>query len=222
MNLIHFLCCIRCTNADPNYGTIWFFCRQRPIDNPVAVMELAADFLMHEMVSAQPLYVKAVCHYVRECLLSCVEWKAESVKTATLKPTKHTPSMYTKLKRPSSAPTQGARGGGQDSGGTGPTQSTGVVSSDNPQLDLQEIWAQESKNDVDVLEDFEVIDQLLQDSPLARDDNGCLPLVAVNDVMFSAQDFVTSLIELNRMSYTKHLSAEDRRRVLFGSDQILP
>ncbi len=40
--------------------------------------------------------------------------------------------------------------------------------------------------------------------------------------ILSSQDFVTSLLKLNRLVYTRHNSAEERRRMLFGVDQITP
>jgi hypothetical protein len=40
--------------------------------------------------------------------------------------------------------------------------------------------------------------------------------------ILSSQDFVTSLIKLNRLVYTRHNSAEERRKMLFGVDHITP
>jgi hypothetical protein len=35
----------RCINADPNYGTSWFYCRPLPFDNPSLVLATALNTL---------------------------------------------------------------------------------------------------------------------------------------------------------------------------------
>jgi hypothetical protein len=40
--------------------------------------------------------------------------------------------------------------------------------------------------------------------------------------VFSSQDFITALIKLNRVMYTQQNSLEDKRKILFGVDQISP
>lgn len=249
----------RCTNADPNYGTVWFFCRQRPIDNPITVMEYARDILRHEMTSALPLYIRAVFHYVRRCLESNGasspadqpsgkrhKRTGSGSHNAMIKP-KGAPGPYQKLKRPSSAPTQGARGSptntasnaGESCSSTGsgsePIHGVGAVLSDcasttsstsgsfvAPYFDVDEIWAQQAEKERLLLEDYNQVDAILSATHWPLHASKCLPLVEVNGLVYSAQDFVTSIIELNRAGYTTHLSGEERRRVLFGSDQILP
>jgi hypothetical protein len=59
----------RCTNSDPNYGTVWFHCRQKPYETPAAVVLNALHILVCEMSAAQPVYVRAVMWYVRRALL---------------------------------------------------------------------------------------------------------------------------------------------------------
>jgi len=49
-----------------------------------------------------------------------------------------------------------------------------------------------------------------------------IALVALGSSIYSNADFVSSVMKMNRLSLDRHLSAEDRRRVLFVSDQILP
>eukprot|EP01041_Mallomonas_annulata_P006669 gene6669-13501_t len=264
----------RCTNADPNYGTVWFFCRHRPIDNPITVTQIALDLLQHEMVAAQPIYIRAICHYVQRCLSSHDDCKdstssrrgrrrpdsGNSTSSSSIASTRtKTPvTLYAKLRRPSSAPTQGVstRSGpsapspssestststasvqaatsaplseGDSGGASTATTTTGGVavgtgggSSYSPS-DQEDIWIEHAEKDKEVLEDFEKASSSLGSNWLRFQSEPCLPLVSINDVTYSAQDFVTSLIELNRAGYTKHLSAEERRRALFGSDQILP
>jgi hypothetical protein len=40
--------------------------------------------------------------------------------------------------------------------------------------------------------------------------------------VFSSQDFITALIKLNRVMYTRENSLEEKRKILFGVDQISP
>lgn len=54
----------RCANADPNYGTAWFYCRIRATDTPREVIRSARELIMHEVFSAQEIYVRAVLNYV--------------------------------------------------------------------------------------------------------------------------------------------------------------
>jgi hypothetical protein len=49
-----------------------------------------------------------------------------------------------------------------------------------------------------------------------------LSVVDLDGNIVISTDFVTAVIELNRIMFNKHISAEDRRKVLFVSDQIIP
>eukprot|EP00607_Mallomonas_marina_P009137 CAMPEP_0182422658 /NCGR_PEP_ID=MMETSP1167-20130531/8401_1 /TAXON_ID=2988 /ORGANISM="Mallomonas Sp, Strain CCMP3275" /LENGTH=1499 /DNA_ID=CAMNT_0024600895 /DNA_START=12 /DNA_END=4508 /DNA_ORIENTATION=+ len=171
----------RCTNADPNYGTVWFFCRQRPIDNPITVIEFAIDLLRHEMTSAQPLYVRAVCHFVRKSLESkedlppSRQGHKRSGSGSGIRG-KISGAMYHKFKRPSSAPTQGARNGQEPATAVASSSTTSTSSSSNLQSEnadlrdnasttsstgssvvrsLEEVWTEQAEKDKLLLEDFE-------------------------------------------------------------------
>lgn len=56
--------------------------------------------------------------------------------------------------------------------------------------------------------------------------NRIFPSVIVQEkhsgALFSCEDFVTALIKLNRIMYTENNSSEEKRKILFGIDQILP
>ena len=60
----------RCTNSDPNYGTVWFHCRQKPYETPASVVKNALHILTCEMTAAQPVYVRAVMWYVRRAIMT--------------------------------------------------------------------------------------------------------------------------------------------------------
>jgi hypothetical protein len=49
-----------------------------------------------------------------------------------------------------------------------------------------------------------------------------LSLLEVDGKLFASTDFVSSLVQLNRIVFNRNISEEDRRKVLFGSDQIIP
>ena len=166
----------RCTNADPNYGTSWFFCRSRPFDTPSAVIRAAHAIAVHEMVMTQTAYVDATVKYVHRVITS------------------------------SSANTLFS-----------PAATDGDGESPLPEV-TREWW----------IENFESI--LSQHEP-RRPLDSVKPFVCVDSfdscgiesgTILSSQDFVTSLLKLNRLVYTRHNSAEERRRMLFGVDQITP
>jgi hypothetical protein len=46
-------------------------------------------------------------------------------------------------------------------------------------------------------------------------------LLVRDGAFYSAADFVTGIISLNRLMFNRYLTAEERRQVLFGSDQIV-
>ena len=47
-------------------------------------------------------------------------------------------------------------------------------------------------------------------------------LIDIDGTVFINSDFTTGIIQLNRTIFNKNMSMEDRRKVLFGSDQIIP
>jgi hypothetical protein len=248
----------RCTNADPNYGTSWFFCRQRPIDTPTCVMRYAWEQLCHELLASQPIYVRAVCHYVIRCIS---DWERHRPPSSLSSQSCITSSGNgTKSRRPSSAPVHGCRAhtptvtqdvaadsaatsailtqiGG--SGGCGHEAVTTAFSksgnSDRIENGVGDVWKSEAAREDEILQDVVTFMQQEQSligaslpstqpstsSPLNLVD-AFLPLVEVNSTLYSAQDFVTACIELNRNGYARHLTPEIKRKVLFGSDQIVP
>lgn len=51
---------LRCVNADPNYGTMWFHCRQRPTDTAKAVLHRAQSLLTRDLAMYAPIYVASL------------------------------------------------------------------------------------------------------------------------------------------------------------------
>jgi len=54
----------RCLNADPNYGTSWFYYRQRPIDTPGTIIDHVKGVITHELSLVEPVYVHAMARYI--------------------------------------------------------------------------------------------------------------------------------------------------------------
>ncbi|KAL9649847.1 hypothetical protein ABK040_009660 [Willaertia magna] len=49
-----------CVNADPNYGPLWFHCKNHPLDSTRQVLRRAKDLLMAELVQHKDIYQKAI------------------------------------------------------------------------------------------------------------------------------------------------------------------
>lgn len=54
------------------------------------------------------------------------------------------------------------------------------------------------------------------------EDDYITPFVVEEGEVFSSQDFITALIKLNRIMYTKDTTPDEKRKILFGVDQIIP
>lgn len=90
-------------------------------------------------------------------------------------------------------------------------------------LAAQEDGKDQSARETELADDFsKALAQVEASHGLSAEETGALPIVDVQGSIFASTDFVTALIGLNRLVFNRKLSAEDRRRVLFGSDQILP
>lgn len=51
---------LACTNADPNYGSLWFHCRRLPIYTPRRVIEHAAEDVAEEIFKYANIYLAAM------------------------------------------------------------------------------------------------------------------------------------------------------------------
>jgi hypothetical protein len=58
----------RCANADPNYGSAWFHCRELPYDIPTIVLRNAQKVLQHELLDCFRIYSRAILHYIYQCI----------------------------------------------------------------------------------------------------------------------------------------------------------
>ena len=47
-----------CVNADPNYGTLWFYCKSNSLDGPREVWKKAKELAFNEITKTRTLYIK--------------------------------------------------------------------------------------------------------------------------------------------------------------------
>ena len=204
----------RCTNSDPNYGTAWFHCRTKPYDTPATVIKTALHFLACEMASAQPLYVRAVLSYIRKCLQKSRAANVVAVKAGSDVVVAGEPEPSTESSSSSSSSSS------NESNGSDATK----VDCDDEDMAALLRWQEWSdgtndprrydQRDEELLDDFDSVERAVDlGKPVwfAR----CLDV-------FSCPDFVTASIEMNRLIFNRSLNGEEKRKVLFGSDSIIP
>ena len=56
--------CSSCVNADPNYGSLWFYCREKSFDDASEILGVALDTIIHELCATQDLYCRAIVHFI--------------------------------------------------------------------------------------------------------------------------------------------------------------
>eukprot|EP00797_Seminavis_robusta_P014299 Sro216_g089500.1 n/a (621) ;mRNA; r:68452-70314 len=54
---------LRCANADPNYGLLWFHCRHGPTDTARKILTRATDKVVSELRKFVPIYIVALVRY---------------------------------------------------------------------------------------------------------------------------------------------------------------
>jgi tetratricopeptide (TPR) repeat protein len=56
---------LRCVNADPNYGAMWFHCRHRPSDTARSILMMAKLMMAEELSKLQVVYLAAMVRRLR-------------------------------------------------------------------------------------------------------------------------------------------------------------
>lgn len=222
----------RCVNADPNYGSVWFHCRDQPYDMPSTVLRSALQRLVHEISATQKIYARALFHFVRRCLLQPSGDAAQgspSRSFSSLTVRKNTPlvnavdkgahglsSSLNGLPSPSRGPLSGGELNSSLLAAGGDQADTSVATQGGGKDDFLTRRARE------VLEDIAAVEGSL----VARGWPGfseahLVPFVEVDGgALFSSADFVTCMIEMNRNMFDPALALEAKRKHLFGSDQV--
>lgn len=236
----------RCVNADPNYGSVWFHCRDQPYDVPSAVLRSAVHQLVHELTSAQKIYVRALFHFVRRCLSQCNKPRSSPPATAegNVNPSRSYSSLT--LHRKVSAAEAGAtQSSANQSANVGVSRSLNGLpkpsqpsekatsASDTSNLGRTELGGgaqlRRSQEELlatraeEALEDCAAVERLLTaEGWPGFSEVHLLPVVEVDGgSLFTSPDFVTGMIAMNRDMCNPALSAEAKRKHLFGSDQIV-
>lgn len=75
----------RCSNADPNFGAAWFYCREHPSSIPGSVLRSAANLIKHDIVAASKSYTRAVLRYVLCKVLTAAPTHSELWKELCVK-----------------------------------------------------------------------------------------------------------------------------------------
>jgi len=119
---------------------------------------------------------------------------------------------YLSLESAKRPPAKAEGKGGKDGKGDGELEAL---------LQAQEDGIDQSQRDEEFLSDFALSHSMIENWPSPVDAQS-LSLLEVDGKLFASTDFVSSLVQLNRIIFNRNLSEEDRRRVLFGSDQIIP
>ena len=303
----------RCTNADPNYGSSWFYCRSSPIESPKVILERAQNIITHELIDSQSLYNQAILCYIIKVLstsdsvsiLSLVQPLATTTTTTTTTTSSsnnnNSNSNNNKSKRRKSYSGSDNTSDGLDVLNTITTDNsitntnTIVINattttnnnnnnnnnSDNNSknnndnnknnnntidkivIDNRNQTISPLMNDKSIIELIEDIlkifqyDEIYNDIAVTTDvtaeDNKAtttsnnnnsssisniniytklkcivnqfkvIPIIELpGGSLYVLSDFVTALVTLNRIIFNRSLTDEERRKVLFGSDQILP
>lgn len=61
-----------CDQVDPNYGSTWFYCKMFATENLSDIFAKSLDHIIHELLSVQGVYFRAIMHYVNRCLKSAL------------------------------------------------------------------------------------------------------------------------------------------------------
>lgn len=192
--------CNRCVNADPNYGSAWFYLRQRNNDNVNIIFDSAFNIIIHEIMHTQHVYIRAITQYIGNVL------NASSLQ-------ENVPSFYEGLINNFEKANE-------------------YTASTVSPFDIQE-WTRDYKHCLSKENTFmtEIFHQLMENEiDVKKKDHihvhmSCLPIHwnMKENICLSAQDFVTGVISMNQSYYHTYdmVHADDRRRALFGSDQII-
>jgi hypothetical protein len=206
----------RCANADPNYGTAWFFSRPLPYDVPAAAVDSAALTVAQELACSQAIYVRAVAFYIKRCCEKSMAELSQSGSSKGLRQSAIGPSLHpAPLGLP---PDDHSLRGAQLLRETLDGQVDAAGSAATRILRLKEF-----------LEDFSLAaasspSALYTDAPNAMVTlSSChSPAAMSGGAVYCSSDFVTAVVRLNRLSFDRGLGSEERRRVLFAGDAILP
>ena len=201
----------RCTNAEPNYGVLWYFCRAAQTDSPADVLRAARAPILQELLLTMPLYVRACCYYVRHCYANALGG-ADSVGCTTehvmLGPSGR---LWGQTSRDEHTSLDAA-------------QVPSITAEVKPHIEYQ--LAKEYLSDFRAVHDFLTADLYTRANSAPENDStiqDCNVPLVVNlghGRVFSSPDFISASIGLNRLTLSRTAPAEARRKVLYEPDQL--
>jgi hypothetical protein len=238
-------------NADPNYGAAWFHCRAQPHDVPSTVLKSAIDKLVHELTATQAIYTRAVFHFIRRCLRGrsglLPRTRSFGSEDGQLGSPPRPKSAPLSGRKPASGDAEssrvsrsmnfaaGALNDQSNSSFLGAALDTSTIShpasssvalgahSRSPSRDGADMHEQSAQltRETELLEDIAAVDKNLHDWPRLHQVHLLRFVDIGNGAIYCCTDFTTGMIEMNRDMYNPNLSAEGKRKILFGSDQIV-
>ena len=216
-------------NADPNYGSAWFHCREQPYDIPATVLQSAQHKLVHELTATQNLYARAMMHFIRRSL-ACGEGNNKSVASSTVEEERTSPYQLTAMGgRHSPLRDHSHRSNNSNTFSTSTTSSTSINSTDNNIVESPET---SRAREWELLSDMNQLNTCMLSKAVSSRESASsswtsldtvhiVPFVSLQGSLFCSTDFITGIIEMNRSMYNNNLPDEVRRKNLFGSDQII-
>jgi la-related protein 1 len=243
---------LRCSNADPNYGLFWFHCRDLPSDTPRLLVRRAKALLAQDLAVLFPLYLRAFLRRARverrvgrkeggrreegvdEVDDKMKDRKGEEVGSGSSNSSSSSSSTPIIESGEAAAGTGTIKKEeGEEEGEEGKeemdvndkkaatTVTTSSSSSSNVHLlerkrkqalaRAEEARARRLEKEVEKAMRVEP-----EVSPVVLDPEE-------REVRMEGGDFVTGLVGLNRIaSRVGELSDEEKRKILFGSDQLVP
>lgn len=241
---------LRCSNADPNYGLFWFHCRELPSDTPRLLVRRAKALLAQDLSTLFPLYLSAFLRKARVEMR--VRWKkgggeegmdevddkmkdrkgeevAGSSTIMTISKSSESGAAVgistKKLKEGGREQWEGEKEGFKSEGISREGASVTTSSSSNSCSRVQ-LLDRKHKQAVARAEEARARRMEKEMEKAMRDEPEVSPVVLDREgrqIWMEGGDFVTGLVGLNRIaSRVGELSDEEKRKILFGSDQLVP
>lgn len=169
--------------------------------------------MAHEMMSSAPLYFRACLHYVYRCLRNqSMVMSYESLSNSNTMQKLINEKLVAHLRNPLEFMVASEQ------------QNAVMDESTYEQSRLYYHYETEDSQKMREAEFLEDCHRTLFPTTSVRERMvlPSLSIVNVDGLVYVNSDFTTGIIHLNRTIFNKSMSMEDRRRVLFGSDQIIP
>lgn len=211
----------RCINADPNYGSNWFHSRQHPHENPMTVLRHTLKILKHELLSAHRVYARGIMYYVQRCI------RERKTAVAAYHEARNQTASSTVVSNTINTPQKSGDSGSSSSSSntSANTASPNTNSSDISSSSVSSSAAPPAAvyTDQDFLTDVDQAKTIMKQGWFSAASMERVPYIEVKPscALYTYSDFVTALVAMNRTIFTRHISADQLRKNIYGSDQII-